>query len=64
MRAYMQITCVVFGIVALVHLARLILDWPVQVADWVVPNWISGVAILVAAALCVWAFRLVGRARQ
>ena len=64
MRTYIQITGIVFGVVALVHVVRLILDWPAQVAGWVVPIWISWIAIFVAGALCVWAFRLVGRARQ
>jgi hypothetical protein len=32
MRAYILITGVIFAIVALVHLLRLLLDWPVQVA--------------------------------
>ena len=64
MRAYFQITGVVFGLIALVHAVRLILDWPAQVAGWVVPIWISWVAILVAGALCAWALRLVGRAQR
>ena len=64
MRAYIQITGVVFGLIALVHAARLILDWPAQVAGWVVPIWISWLAILVAGALCAWAFRLVGRVQS
>ena len=64
MRTYIQITGVVFAIVALAHLVRLLLDWPAQVAGWVIPIWISWVATLGAGALCVWAFRLLGRVRQ
>ena len=64
MRAYIQITGVIFGLIALIHAERLILDWPAQVAGWVVPIWISWVAILVAGALCAWAFRLVGRVQS
>ena len=64
MRAYIRTTGVVFAVVALAHVVRLALDWPAQVAGWVVPIWISWVAILVAGALCVWAFRAVGRARE
>jgi len=63
MRMYIQVTGAVFGVMALVHVIRLILNWPAQVAGWVVPIWLSWVAILVAGALCVWAFRLVGRTR-
>ena len=64
MQAYIQITGVIFAVVALAHVVRLMLDWPAQVGGWVVPIWISWVAILVAGALCVWALRLAGRARQ
>ena len=64
MRAYIRITGVVIGLIALVHAVRLILDWPAQVAGWVVPIWISWVAILAAGALCAWAFRLVGRVQS
>jgi len=58
MRAYILISGAVFGVVALVHAVRLLLDWPAQMAGWVVPMWVSWIAILAAGALCVWAFRL------
>ena len=64
MRTYIQVTGAVFGAMALVHVARLIWNWPAQIAGWVVPMWLSWVAILVAGALCIWAFRLVSQARQ
>ena len=28
MRAYLQVFGVVFGVIALLHMARLLLDWP------------------------------------
>ncbi|HXM81229.1 MAG TPA: hypothetical protein VN929_04810 [Burkholderiales bacterium] len=58
MRAYVQITGVIFGIVALTHVARLVFGWSAEVAGSAVPLWISWVAIVVAGALCIWAFRL------
>ena len=58
MRAYIQITGIFFGLIALVHAVRLMLEWPAQVAGWAVPAWVSWAAILVAGALCAWAFRL------
>ena len=64
MRTYVLLTGVLFGVIALVHVVRLILDWPARVAGWEVPVWISWLAILVAGALCVWAFRLVVTGRQ
>jgi hypothetical protein len=64
MRAYIQITGVIFAVVTLAHVLRLVAGWPIQVADWAVPMWISWVAIVAAAALCAWAFRLVTRTHQ
>ena len=64
MRAYLQISGVIFAIVTLAHVLRLVLNWPIQMASWVVPMWISWVAIPVAGTMCVWAFRLISRARQ
>ena len=62
MRAYLLITGTIFGVVVLGHALRLFLHWPVQLAGWTVPMWLSGVAIVVAGSLCAWAFRLTGRA--
>ncbi|HXH64615.1 MAG TPA: hypothetical protein VNH42_03780 [Mariprofundaceae bacterium] len=61
MRIYLQITGFIFGVVAFGHALRLILHWPVQLAGWIVPMWLSWVAILAAGSLCLWAFRLAGR---
>ena len=61
MRAYLLISGVIFGVVAIFHGLRLFLDWPAQVGGWAIPLWVSWIGILVAGALCVWAFRLVGQ---
>jgi len=63
MRAYIGLTGVLFGVIALVHVARLVFDWPAQIAGWAVPGWLSWIAILASGALCIWAFRLVTGAR-
>jgi hypothetical protein len=63
MRAYLQISGVVFSVIALLHAARLLLGWPAQIAGWAVPLWISWLAIPAAGVLSFWAFRLVGQAR-
>ncbi len=63
MRAYLQISGTVFGLMALLHIVRLLLDWPAQIAGWTVAPWISWIAIPVAGALSVWGFRLVHHAR-
>ncbi|MSQ88872.1 MAG: hypothetical protein EXR32_06300 [Betaproteobacteria bacterium] len=61
MRVYLQITSVVFGVIALLHLVRLLLGWPAQIAGWVVPLWLSWLAFFATGALSVWALRLLGQ---
>jgi hypothetical protein len=58
MRAYLVISGALFAIVALVHVLRLALGWPAEIAGWAVPMWVSWIAVPAAAALSIWAFRL------
>ena len=58
MRAYLQITGALFGLIAVVHFLRLIRHWPIQLAGYSVPLWASWVGLILAGALCVWAVRL------
>ncbi len=63
MRTYLRISGVLFGVITLLHILRLLLHWSAQIADWAVPAWVSWIAMLGAAALCTWAFRLVRQTR-
>lgn len=62
MRSYLMISATVFGLIALLHIVRLLLHWPAQVGGWIVPLWVSWIAVLAPGALSVWAFRLARRA--
>ena len=62
MRAYLQISGVIFGVIGFLHVLRLLFDWSAQVAGWAVPLWISWLAIFAAGTLSFWAFHLLGRA--
>lgn len=42
---------VLFGLIALLHLLRLVFQWNAQIAGWEVPTWISVPALLVGAWL-------------
>jgi hypothetical protein len=55
-KAYLIITGSLFGLLALVHVSQTVAEWPPSGGGLVE----SGIG-LVAAALCVWAWRLVGR---
>ena len=54
---YRTASGVVFGLIALGHGIRAALQVPAQVGSTSIPIWVSWVAVVVAGALCVWAFR-------
>lgn len=61
--SYASVSGVVFALVALMHALRAILNVPVHVGSRALPIGISWVGAVVAAMLCVWAFRTVKRSR-
>jgi hypothetical protein len=58
MRAYLQVSATLFGLLALGHLLRLLRGWPAEIAGRMVPVWMSVVALIVAGGLSIWALRL------
>ena len=60
-KPYLVFSGGVFGVVAIGHLLRLVLRWPVRVGIWEIPEWVSYVALPLAVGMCVWAFRLARR---
>jgi hypothetical protein len=62
MRRYEQVSGVFFCLVAAAQLTRVLLGWPVRVADVAVPVWASVLAFLVTSAFAIWAFRAAKRA--
>ncbi len=57
-KLYLIISGVIFALVGLLHLLRILLQWPLLVGAWTVPLALSLVAIVVAVVLTFWAFRL------
>jgi hypothetical protein len=58
MRRYVLVSALVFDALTALQLVRLLLRWPVIVNGLAVPLWVSGVAVLVAGTMAVWAMRL------
>jgi hypothetical protein len=58
MRAYLQISGTLFGLIALGHLVRLFRHWPVDLAGLMVPLWTSWLGLVLAGGLSIWALRL------
>ena len=57
MRRYTLVSGLFLTLLTCVQLLRILLRWPVRVADIDVPLWVSGVAAAIAGSLAVWAFR-------
>jgi len=55
---YCLLSGVIFGVVALAHLCRLFLHWPITLGSWQAPMWISVPGLIVPGALSVWGLRL------
>jgi hypothetical protein len=58
MRAYLQISGALFGLIALAHLLRLFRHWPIDLAGHMVPMWASWLGLVLAGGLSIWALRL------
>jgi hypothetical protein len=58
MRAYLQISGALFGLIAVGHLVRLFRHWSVDLAGYTVPLWASWIGLAFAGGLSVWALRL------
>lgn len=60
-KAYFVVSATIFTWVALGHLARMILAWPVILGPFVIPLWLSVFGVLGPGILAAWGF---SRARQ
>ena len=58
--SYAAVSALIFAIVALVHLARLVRGWPVQVGSFAAPMSVSWIGLLVSALLAIWGFMQLG----
>jgi ABC-type lipoprotein release transport system permease subunit len=58
LHAYLLISGIIFGLVAILHLVRLVRQLPAQLGSKVLPMWISWGGLVFATVLCVWAFVL------
>ena len=56
-RNYCITSAIIFTFVALLHAWRFVLDLPLQIGVWNVPESFSGFAAIGAAFLALWAFR-------
>lgn len=50
-KQYLTLAGAIFVVVALAHLVRAVMDWPIVIAGWIVPMWLSWPAFVIAGAL-------------
>jgi hypothetical protein len=61
MRPYVQISGLLFGLVAVAHLVRVVRRWPLLIAGYPVPALASLVVLVVTGLIAVWAWRILSR---
>ena len=52
---------VIFAVVALFHLVRMYMGWPVMIGDWSVPMWLSWIGLIIAGGLAFFGMSLATR---
>jgi hypothetical protein len=52
------VAAVIFAAVALLHLTRIYMGWPVMIGGWSVPMWVSWIGLVVAGGLAFFGLRL------
>jgi hypothetical protein len=57
MKPFTTIAAIILGIVALVHLYRLIRPFDIVVAGWSAPQWVSIVGLVVAGGVSIMLWR-------
>jgi hypothetical protein len=57
MRRYAQVSGTFFAVIAVAHLVRVLMGWPLQLADLTIPAWASIGGFLFTAGFALWAFR-------
>jgi len=60
-RGFLLIVGVLSGLIALVHVLRIVLGWSVMVHDFAVPMWASWIAVVIMGYLAYEGFRLAGK---
>jgi hypothetical protein len=57
----LRVAAAIFGVIALLQLARLVTRFEVTFGGHVVPYWPNAIALVIAASLSVWMWRLSSR---
>ncbi len=56
-KPYLYVSAAIFALVAVVHLCRLLMGWPVQLGEQSIPMAASWAGLIIAGALSLWGLR-------
>jgi hypothetical protein len=51
---WLRIAGTIFGIVAIIHLLRIVTGVPVLIGGWLLPLWVNWLGLGVTGFLCLW----------
>lgn len=57
-KTFSMVAGAIFAIVALLHLLRILMSWPVLIDSWAVPIWLSWIALMIAGGLSYFGLSL------
>ena len=60
-KTFSVVAGVIFARVALLHLSRIYMGWPVVIGSWTAPMWVSWIGLVVAGGLSYFGLRLAAR---
>lgn len=60
-KTFFMVASVIFALVALLHLSRIYMGWPVVIGSWSVPMWLSWIGPVVAGRLSYFGLHLTAR---
>jgi hypothetical protein len=63
-RTFNAVASVIFVLVALLHLLRIYMGWPIVIGSWTVPMWVSWAGFVVAGSLSYFGLSLARAARR
>jgi hypothetical protein len=57
-KSFHLIAGIIFALVAVLHVLRIYMGWPVVIGGWNAPMWVSWIGLVVAGGLAYFAFAL------
>jgi hypothetical protein len=60
-KTFSTLAAAIFGVVAVLHLVRILIGWSIVVDGWTVPMWVSWVGLILTGALSYYGGKLAMR---